>query len=130
VADLVEGETFSNEDWYAEEFTDRSYTRCVFSHLDLTEASSRGSVFTECTFGNVRFNASRHTDSAFLRCTFKRCNFFEAEFAGCKMTGSTFHQSILRPLRVIGGDWSSRLVRSTTAVAGSRCGTATTRTAR
>jgi fluoroquinolone resistance protein len=106
VTKSIEDESFSNEDWYAEELTDRTYTRCAFSHIDLTEASSRGSLFTECTFGNVRFNASRHADSAFLRCTFKRCNFFEAEFVDCKMTGSMFHQSTLRPLRVTGGDWS------------------------
>jgi len=106
VAELIEDESFSDENWYGEELTDRSYARCKFSHVDLTEASSRGAVFEECNFGNVLFNASRHTDSAFLRCTFKRCNLFEAEFTGCKMTGSTFNQSELRPLRVLGGDWS------------------------
>jgi fluoroquinolone resistance protein len=106
VTKLVEGESFRNEDWYAEELLDVHYRGCEFHHVDLTEAWSRGAIFEECVFGNVRFNASRHTDSAFLRCTFKRCNLFEAEFTGCKLTGSVFHQSTLRPLRVIGGDWS------------------------
>ncbi|MFD1320385.1 pentapeptide repeat-containing protein [Micromonospora sonneratiae] len=103
---VVEGETFRNEDWYAEELIEVSYRGCEFHHVDLTEAVTRGAVFEECIFGNVRFNASRHTDSAFLRCVFKRCNLFEAEFLGCKLTGSQFEQSTLRPLKVIGGDWS------------------------
>jgi fluoroquinolone resistance protein len=106
VAELIEGESFRNEDWYADEFVDRAYTKCTFLGVDLTEAFTRGTVFTECTFGNVRLNASRHVDSAFLRCTFKRCNFFEAEFTGCKMIGSVFDHSVLRPLRVTDGDWS------------------------
>lgn len=106
VADVIEGETFRGEDWYGEELADRRYARCFFHDIDLTEATSQGAVFTESTFGNVRFNASRHTDSAFLRCTFQRCNFFEVEFTGCKLTGSTFEACELRPLRVIGGDWS------------------------
>lgn len=106
MADLVEGETFRHEDWYGEELVDRAYTDCAFHDVDLSESFTRGTVFTACTFGDVRFNASRHTDSAFLRCTFTRCNLFETEFAGCKLTGSTFHQSALRPLKVLGGDWS------------------------
>jgi uncharacterized protein YjbI with pentapeptide repeats len=106
VAELIEDTSFRNEDWYGDEITDRSYTRCAFFDVDLTEALTQGVEFKECSFGNVRFNASRHTDSAFLRCTFKRCNFFGAEFTGCKMIGSTFEQSALRPLRVTGGDWS------------------------
>ena len=52
------------------------------------------------------FGAGWHTDSAFLRCTFTNCNLFEAEFIGCKMVGSSFHATALRPLRVTGGDWS------------------------
>jgi uncharacterized protein YjbI with pentapeptide repeats len=102
----VVGQTFGNEDWYGEEFTERAYLRCTFSDVDLTEAATSGTVFRECDFRNVRFNASRHTDSAFERCTFARCNLFEAEFTGCKMIGSTFHESALRPLTVTGGDWS------------------------
>jgi fluoroquinolone resistance protein len=106
VADPVDDEAFSNEDWYGEELVERTYTKCSFSQVDLTEATSHGAVFEECSFANVRWNASRHSDSAFLRCTFKRCNFFEAEFVGCKLVGSAFDQSTLRPLRIIGGDWS------------------------
>jgi fluoroquinolone resistance protein len=106
VTELIEDQTFRNVDWYGEEFTERHYLRCTFLHLDLTEATSQGTVFEECVFGNVRFNASRHTDAAFLRCAFNRCNFFEAEFTGCKVTGSQFAECDLRPLRVTGGDWS------------------------
>jgi uncharacterized protein YjbI with pentapeptide repeats len=103
---VVEDESFSDVDWYGEDLADREFTRCRFFHVDLTEATSRGAVFTECTFGNVLFNASRHTDSAFLRCTFQRCNLFEVEFAGCKLVGSSFQESTLRPMAVTGGDWS------------------------
>ncbi|GAA1772049.1 pentapeptide repeat-containing protein [Luedemannella helvata] len=106
MADVIEGETFRDLDWYGEEFEDRAYERCFFFDVDLTEAVSRGARFEECSFGNVRFNASRHTDSAFLRCVFTRCVFFEAEFTGCKLVGSRFVECELRPLRADGGDWS------------------------
>ena len=106
VAEKFEDEAFTGEDWYGEEMADRSYTRCTFTDVDLTESSTRGTVFEECTFSNVRFNASRHSDSAFLRCTFARSNLFETEFTGCKLTGSTFTHCDLRPLTVEGGDWS------------------------
>jgi uncharacterized protein YjbI with pentapeptide repeats len=98
--------TFSGEDWYAEQMTDRRYLRCLFEDVDLTESTIQGCAFTECTFSRVRFNASRHADSAYLRCAFMRSNLFEAEFAGCKLVGSTFQECTLRPLRIIGGDWS------------------------
>src|SRR5262245_19051725 len=104
--DQSSDESVNDEDWYGEELTDRTYTRCTFANVDLTEASSRGAVFEECVFRNVRLNASRHVGSAFLRCTFNRCTLFEAEFTDCKMVGSAFHESALRPLRVTGGDWS------------------------
>jgi fluoroquinolone resistance protein len=106
VADVIEDEQFSNDDWYGEELDERAYTRCSFAHIDLTESVSRGAVFTECSFSNVKFNASRHVDSAFVRCVFKRCSLFEAELTGCKLVGSAFTESVLRPLRVSGGDWS------------------------
>jgi fluoroquinolone resistance protein len=103
---LIEDESFTGEDWYGEEMADRAYVRCTFSDVDLTEASTRGVRFEECQFFNVRFNASRHADSAFLRCAFRRCNLFQADFSGCKLVGSTFHDTSLRPLTVTGGDWS------------------------
>src|SRR4029450_7602547 len=103
---VIADESFHGEDWYGEPLADRAYTRCTFTDVDLTEAHSRGTVFEECHFSLVRFNASRHTDSAFLRCTFQRATLFEATFTGCKLTGSTFDQCELRPLRITGGDWS------------------------
>ncbi|WP_405094636.1 pentapeptide repeat-containing protein [Micromonospora sp. NBC_01412] len=102
----TEDVTFRHDDWYGEELVDRHFVRCEFFHVDLTEAVSRGAVFTGCTFGNVAFNASRHIDSAFTRCVFKRCNLFDAEFTGCKLVGSSFEECDLRPLRIDGGDWS------------------------
>jgi fluoroquinolone resistance protein len=102
----VEDETFRDEDWYAEEITGRTYIRCSFLGIDLTESVTRGAVFTDCSFGNVRFNASKHIDSAFTGCGFKRCNFFDVEFEGCKLVGSIFEECVIRPMRVLGGDWS------------------------
>ncbi|WBB82207.1 pentapeptide repeat-containing protein [Micromonospora sp. WMMD882] len=104
--ELTEDATFRRDDWYAEEIVDRHFVRCSFHDVDLTEATTRGAVFTECVFGGVRFNASRHVDSAFDRCVFTRCVFFDAEFTGCKLVGSAFTECELRPLRVDGGDWS------------------------
>jgi fluoroquinolone resistance protein len=97
---------FRNEDWYAEELVGGHYTRCTFQDVDMTESSSRGAVFEDCVFGNVRFNVSKHVDSAFTACTFTRCNLFDAEFTGCKLLGSVFRQCSVRPVRVLGGDWS------------------------
>ena len=115
MTDVFEDETFSDEDWYGEEMVQRTYRRCRFSNIDLTEAVIRLCTFEECQLMNVRFNASRHADSAFLRCAFKRCNLFDAQFDGCKLTGSHFEQCELRPLTVTGGDWSF------VALAGPRC---------
>ncbi|GHJ48767.1 hypothetical protein Cs7R123_61090 [Catellatospora sp. TT07R-123] len=106
MTEVTEDAVFRDEDWYGDEFAERRFVRCSFHEVDLTEAVTRGAVFEQCVFGNVRFNASHHTDSAFLRCTFTRCNLFEAEFTGCKMVGSTFTECVVRPLRVVGGDWS------------------------
>ena len=44
--------------------------------------------------------------SAFLRCTFTAAVLRDATFDGCKLTGSDLSGAMLRPLRVIGGDWS------------------------
>lgn len=103
---MIADQTFRNEDWYAEEFVGRQYTRCTFLDVDMTECSSRGTVFEECTFGNVKFNVSKHADSAFTACTFTRCKLFDAEFSGCKLLGSVFKECSVRPIRVLGGDWS------------------------
>lgn len=97
----IEDESFTRDDWYAEEWSGRCYQRCTFSDVDLTEAVTRGVVFNECSFANVRFNASRNVDTAFTTCTFTRCNFFDAEFEGCKLVGSEFNESELRPLRAL-----------------------------
>lgn len=61
----TEDVTFRHHDWHAEELVDRHFVGCEFFGVDLTEALTRGAVFTGCTFGNVQFNASRHVDSAF-----------------------------------------------------------------
>jgi uncharacterized protein YjbI with pentapeptide repeats len=105
-ADEHTDEVFSGEDWYARQFAGERFRRCRFVDIDLTECGSDGALFEECTFASVRFNASVHRDSAFLRCLFERSNLFEAEFTGCKLIGSSFVESDLRPLTVTEGDWS------------------------
>ena len=45
VTEIFEDEAFRSEDWYGEEIGDRSYARCTFTDVDLTEASTRGTVF-------------------------------------------------------------------------------------
>ena len=102
----VESETFSGNDWYAEELDRKDYVDCEFFDIDLTEATVRGCTFTSCHFANVRFNASKHLASAYVGCSFVECNFFDATFTGCKLTGSSFRDCALRPMRVSGGDWS------------------------
>ncbi len=47
-----------------------------------------------------------HEDTAFLHCRFRKASLFGATLRGCKLTGSVFESSILRPLTVEGGDWS------------------------
>jgi fluoroquinolone resistance protein len=107
VTEPIEGRTFKHEDWYGEQLIARTYIDCTFNDIELTESSIERSAFTDCTFGGVRFNASTHDDTAFIGCTFRRCNFFDTTFTGCKMTGSTFRESLnVRPMRVLGGDWS------------------------
>lgn len=102
----VDDAAFTQDDWYGEELTGQAYRRCTFTSVDLTEAVIGQCTFTDCTFGDVRFNAARLADSALLGCTFAGCNFFDAEFTGCKLSGSRFERCALRPLRVLGGDWS------------------------
>lgn len=71
----------------------------------MTELTTRGAVFEECTFRDVRLHASVHEASAFLNCTFVNCNLLDATFYGCTLLGS-FERCSARLLRVVGGDWS------------------------
>jgi uncharacterized protein YjbI with pentapeptide repeats len=72
--------TVAGEDWRDREIVAESHTRVAFVDLDLTEARTRGAVFTECTFQRARFNCSTHVDTAFVNCTFANCDFFVARF--------------------------------------------------
>src|SRR6185437_16722330 len=94
------------EDWYARDLVKDEYTQVAFLDVDMTELSSTGAVFTDCTFTNVRFNVSKHTESAFVNCTFSRCNFFDASFIRCKLTGSVFDGCSFDLMDVDGGNWS------------------------
>jgi len=104
--DAYDDEDFAGVDWYGLELGDGRYRRCRFFDADLTEVRTQNAVFEECDFSGARLNASRHRTSAFLRCTFSRASLFDATLDGCKMTGSEFAATRLRPLTVRGGDWS------------------------
>ncbi|HEY2166598.1 MAG TPA: pentapeptide repeat-containing protein [Jatrophihabitantaceae bacterium] len=106
MSEPVEGEQFTRDDWYGEQWSMRSYVDCTFVGVDLTEAEIVGCSFTGCTFRDVRFNASHVRDCALTNCTFEGSNLFDAEFTACKLTGSSFVRCATRPLRVLGGDWS------------------------
>jgi hypothetical protein len=87
--------TLANEDWYAKTVVGDTFTRVLFTDLELTEATLQGVVFTECTFRRAQFNCSTHRDTAFVNCTFANCSFFETTFTDCKLMGSTFDRSTL-----------------------------------
>ena len=124
--------TFRGEDWYGDELVDVVFERCTFSDVDLTEATTRGAVFRECTFHNCRFNASTHVSSAFIAGDFRRCNFFDVTLDGCKLDGSVFAECTMRPMKVIGGSWrvghpARRQPRRARPRAGSTCASRTCR---
>ena len=98
--------SITGEDWYGLDLSEQTFERTLFVDVDLTEAVSAGSVFTDCSFRGVKFNASRHKESAFLNCTFTACNFFDARFVGTKLVGSMFDRCEFALLQVEGGDWS------------------------
>jgi len=98
--------TLANEDWYAKTVVGDTFTRVLFTDLELTEATLQGVVFTECTFRRAQFNCSTHRDTAFVNCTFANCSFFETTFTDCKLMGSTFDRSTFDLMRASGGNWS------------------------
>ncbi len=100
------GSKVVDEDWYGRSLETCEFTQVAFVDIDMTELTSKGTIFTKCSFRGVRFNASRHASSAFLNCSFHRCTFFDAAFVDCKAVGSTFERCDLSTLSVVGGDWS------------------------
>ena len=111
MSEPVSGGIYRNEDWYGDELVDATYEGCTFSDVDLTEATTKGVVFRECTFHNCRFNASTHVSTAFIAADFRRCNFFDVTLEGCKLDGSVFAECTMRPMKVIGGSWRSVTLR-------------------
>jgi len=99
------GRHYRDDDWYGEDLGAARFERCTFTDVDLSEVSTGGAVFDQCTFHGGRFNASTHLSSAFVACDFRRTSFFDATFEGCKMLGSVFADCTLRPMRVVGGQW-------------------------
>ncbi|MGH6808048.1 MAG: pentapeptide repeat-containing protein [Ensifer adhaerens] len=98
--------TLAGADWYGLDISDRNDSRTLFSDLDMTEATSAGAVFKECTFRRAKFNCSRHEGSAFINCTFVGCNFYDVIFNDCKFVGSMFDGCKFDATRVKGGNWS------------------------
>lgn len=78
----------------------------MFVDVDMTEMTSTGAVFEECTFREVELNASTHTDTAFTNCNFVRCSFFGTTFTRCKLMGSVFDRCRFGAFTATGGDWS------------------------
>ena len=93
-------------EWSGETLTGRRFVGAQFVDTDMLELTTESVVFEECEFSGVRLNASLHRDTAFLRCRFHRTSLFAATLSGCKLTGSEFLDTVLRPLQVDGGDWS------------------------
>jgi fluoroquinolone resistance protein len=88
-ADRFEGVRFVGEDWYARELGATQFIECIFIDCDLTEVATEGAVFDRCQFRGVALNASVHDTTRFD-------NY-------CKLTGSIFSNTALRPLTVDGG---------------------------
>ena len=105
-AEIVRGERFTREDWYARDLGAGEFVDCAFVDCDLTEVTSTGATFDRCEFRGVQLNASTHERSRFTGCLFAHTSFFTATFRGCKLTGSEFVDVTLRPITVEGGDWS------------------------
>lgn len=99
-------ENLARVDWGGEELRGGRFVRCTFFDATLEELTTSGCVFEDCDLSGVSLNASVHEDSAFLRCRFRKASLFGATLRGCKLTGSVFESSVLRPLTVEGGDWS------------------------
>jgi uncharacterized protein YjbI with pentapeptide repeats len=98
--------TLAGEDWYGRALQRERHDNVLFVDLDLTDASTSGCVFNECTFRRARFNASRHMASAFTNCTFVACNFFDSRFDECKLVGSMFDGCEHHHMQVVDGDWA------------------------
>ncbi|MEC3956418.1 pentapeptide repeat-containing protein [Nocardia sp. CDC153] len=98
--------TIRGEDWYGRELVDETFSRVEFLDVDMSEITTRRTVFTECSFRNVSFAQATHSSVGFLNCTFTACRFFETEFTMCKLTGSMFDRCTFTLLKAVGGDWS------------------------
>lgn len=96
----------AHEDWCGRDLSGESHERVAFVGMDLSETTSRGAVFAECSFRDCRFNASTHVNAGFLNCTFARCSFFDVTFHDCKLMGTMFDRCTFGLLEVSGGDWS------------------------
>jgi uncharacterized protein YjbI with pentapeptide repeats len=83
----------------------------AYAGADLIELRTRGVVFEDCDFSHARLSSSEHVGSAFLRCTFRDAVLRDALFDGCKLSGSDLSGATLRPMRVVGGDWSYVTIR-------------------
>ncbi len=93
-------------DWDDRELVGEQFLRCRFDDASLREVVTRNCVFEDCDFSGVRLSSSTHVRTAFLGCRFRRTELFNATLEECKLTGSSFLDCSLRPMSVLGGDWS------------------------
>ena len=100
------GIRFTGEDWYRREIGAGRFESCVFTDCDLTEATTSRAVFDWCEFLGVAFNASVHDTTRFDNCIFRDSSRFGATLRRCKLTGTRFQDTAMRPLTVEGGVWS------------------------
>jgi uncharacterized protein YjbI with pentapeptide repeats len=100
-------EDFGGVDWYARDLVGERFVRCRFVEADLTEITTTDCVFEECDFGGAKLNASVHRRTAFDRSRLRRTNLFDSVFEVCRLAGTVVAEGCtLRPLKVVGGDWS------------------------
>ena len=53
---------FRGDDWYGDDLGAARFVECTFTDVDLSEATTSGATFEQCTFHGGRFNASTHRD--------------------------------------------------------------------
>jgi uncharacterized protein YjbI with pentapeptide repeats len=104
--ETVEGADFARVDWDWAELDSVTFVRCRFEDAHLLELVTRGCVFEECVLTGVRMAGGQHTGTAFLSCRFDRARLSNSVLEACKLTGSQFLGSDLRPLEARDCDWS------------------------
>ena len=104
--ETVEDGDFARVDWDWAELDSVTFVRCRFEDAHLLELVTRSCLFEECVLTGVRMAGGQHTGTAFLSCRFDRARLSNSVLEACKLTGSQFLGSDLRPLEARDCDWS------------------------